>query len=395
MKSLKKLVVLAISMTMVSSIFTGCSYEGKSISDAYTKTQKASSSEFKTQIGLRFSGENLSTEEQQEMGKVIPMINGSKLTVNGKMNQSNNGKSGKMQADMLLQVGNVPMNMGLWVDANTENDKVNFKEILKVPDIQSSKMNGKQYIVLDSSNMNKNGTMSTDVAKVSQDMQKKFSEMIVKNMTSFDPKFKLITDEGNQYWDLVDGARNVHVYEVKLNDKNFKDLIKYTSNSLVNSKDAKDFLKDYLTTVVKVSSDKQQASVSQADIDKAFSDFEKGLPQFTTNMNKVLNAFDGVTLVGDKGIVIDFAVDSNGYVVGQKGNIDLVFDAPKFISTVESLSNAKNNNTANKLTGVYKLGIDFNTNTFNINKNVEIKFPEINNQNSIQYEELLSQKKIK
>lgn len=395
MKSLKKLVVLAISMTMVSSIFTGCSYDGKSISDAYTKTQKASSSEFKTQIGLRFSGENLSSEEQQEMGKVIPMINGSKLTVNGKMNQSNNGKSGKVQADMLLQVGSVPMNMGIWVDANTGNDKVNFKEILKMPDVQSSKMNGKQYVVLDSSSMSKDGTMSTDIAKVSQDMQKEFSQMVVKNMISFDPKFRLISNEGQQYWDLADGAKNVQVYEVKLDDKNFKDLIKYTSNSLVSSKDARDFLKDYLTAVEKISSDKQQSAAKQAEIDKSFSNFEKQLPQFTTNMNRVLDAFDGVTLVGDKGIVIDYAIDSNGYIVGQRGNIDLIFDAPKFISVVENLSNAKNNNTANKLTGVYKLGIDFNTDTFNINKNVEIKFPEVNSQNSIKYEELLSQNKIK
>lgn len=395
MKSLKKLVVLAVSMAMVSSVFTGCSYEGKSLSDAYSKTQKVTSSEFKTQIGLRFSGENLSAEEQQEMGKVIPMINGSKLTLSGKMNQSNDSKNAKMQADMLLQVGNMPMNMGIWVDANTSNDKVNFKEILKVPDIQSSKMNGKQYIVLDSSNMTENGAMNADITKVSQDMQKQFSQMVAKNMTSFDPKFKLITDEGTQYWDLTDGARNVHVYEVKLNDKNFKDLIKYTSNSVVNSKDARDFLKNYLTTVLKVSSDKQKVSVTQAEIDKAFSDFEKGLPQFTTSMNKVLDAFDGVTIVGDKGIVIDFAVDSNGYVVGERGNIDLVFDAPKFISAVQSLSNTKNNDTVNKITGVYKLGIDFNTNTFNINKNVEIKFPEVNSQNSIQYGDLLSQNKIK
>ncbi|NMM61596.1 hypothetical protein HBE96_02575 [Clostridium sp. P21] len=395
MKSLKKLVTLAISMTMVSSIFTGCSYEGKSLSDAFTKTQKATSSEFKTQIGLRFNAENLSAEEQQEIGKAIPMINASKLTMNGKMNQSNNGKSGKMQADMAVQVGNMPINMGLWIDTNTANDKVDFKEILKMPDAQSSKMNGKQYIVLDSSNINENGAVGADLAKTSQDMQKKLSELTIKSMASFDPKFKLITDEGTQYWNLADGARNVHVYEIKLNDKNFKDLIKYTSNSIVNSKETKDFLKDYLTTVTKVSADKGQAATTQAEIDKSFSDFEKGLPQFTTNMNKVLNAFDGVTLVGDKGIVIDYAVDSNGYIVGEKGNIDLVFDSPKFMSVVQDLSNTKNNNAANKLTGIYKLGIDFNTSIFNINKNVEIKFPEINSQNSIRYEDLISQNKIK
>ena len=135
----------------------------------------------------------------------------------------------------------------------------------------------------------------------------------------------------------------------------------------------------------------EEAKASQAEIDKAFSDFDKGLPAFTAQMNKVLNSFDGVPLIGDKGIVIDYAVDNDGYIVNEKGNIDLVFDAPKFIAAVQSLSGTSE---PNKLTGVYKLGIDFNTNTFNINKNVEVKFPEVNSQNSIQYEDLIAKDKL-
>jgi hypothetical protein len=396
MKNLKKLVTVAISMAMISSVFTGCSSDAKSLSDAFTKTQKVTSSEFKTEIGVRFSADNLSAQEQQEVNKAIPMINGSKMTVNGKMNQNGDDKTGKMQADVAMQVGSMPINMGLWVDSSVANDKVAFKEIIKMPDMQSSKMGGKQYIVLDSSKMGENNAMSMDFAKASGDMQKKFSEMIVKNIASFDPSFKLVTDKGYQYVNLPDGARNVRVYEVKLNDKNVKDLIKYSSNNLVNNKEARDLLKEYSTTVMKASANKEQIAANQAEIDKSFSEFEKELPQFTTKMNKTLTAFDGVTLVGDKGIVIDYAVDSNGYIVNEKGNIDLVFDAPKFTAAVESLNDTNNAaTTTNKLTGIYKLGIDFNTNTFNINKNVDVQFPEVNSENSIQYQDLIGQTKVK
>ena len=138
-------------------------------------------------------------------------------------------------------------------------------------------------------------------------------------------------------------------------------------------------MKDYLIAVTKVSTlNAEEAKTQQGEIDKAFSDFEKGLPQFTNQMNKVLNSFDKVAIVGQKGIVIDYSVDNNGYIVNEKGNMDFVFDAPKFVDVVDSLNGTT---TPNKPTGVYKLGIDFNTTTFNINKNVEIKFPELHSTN--------------
>lgn len=106
---------------------------------------------------------------------------------------------------------------------------------------------------------------------------------------------------------------------------------------------------------------------------------------------KLAASFDEVPLIGDKGIVIDYAVDNDGYIVNEKGNIDLVFDAPKFIAAVQGL---RGTNEPNQLTGVYKLGIDFNTNTFNINKDVEVNLPEVNSENSIPLEELTGQNKL-
>lgn len=393
MKSLKKLVLIGAVVAMSTSLFTGCSYEGKALSDAFSKTQKITSSETKTEMGLRFTAENLSAEEQKEVSKVIPMINSSKMTINTKVNQNEDGKVAKMQADVAMQLGTMPLDMGIWADVNMANGKDEFKEIIKVPAAQAQKMSGKQYVILDSSKMGKTNGTNVDLSKASEDMQKKFSQMILGSMASFDPGFKIVTDTGYTYMNLPDGRKLVHTFEVKLDDKKFKDLIKYTSNNLINNKEAKGLLKDYLTTVTKISvASEEEAKANQAGIDKAFSDFDKGLPEFTSQMNKVLNSFDGVTLIGDKGIVIDYAIDSNGYVVNEKGNIDLVFDSAKFIPVVQSLSGTS---TSNKLTGVYKLGIDFNTSTFNINKNVEIKFPEVNSENSIQFQDLISESKIK
>jgi hypothetical protein len=291
-----------------------------------------------------------------------------------------------------MKFGDMPLDVGVWVDSSTENGNIAFKEIIKMPAMASSEMNGKQYIVLDSSKMSGANGMGMDFSKLtqsSQDMQKKLSELVIKNMATFDPGFELVTKKGSEYMNLPGGSKAVRFYEVKLDDKNFKDLVKYTSNNFVNNADAKSFLKDYMVTMIKASNLKEEeATAAQAEIDKSFSEFEKGLPEFTTKMNKVLDSFDGVTLVGDKGIVIDYGIDDNGYIVSEKGNIDLVFDAPKFTSVVQSLSGTS---TPSKLTGVYKLGIDFNTEIFNINKSVVVNFPEVTSENSIQYQDLINQ----
>jgi hypothetical protein len=393
MKNLKKLTAIGMAMAMTISIFTGCSTEGKTLSDAFSK--KATSAEFKTEIGLRFTAENLSSEEKEGAAKIIPMVNNSKLTMSGKVNESSDGKTGKLQTDVAVQSGSVPINMSIWADTNLENDKPVVKEIIKVPSVMEPQMNGKQYLVLDTSTMDKDSSTSLNFNKlssVSEDMQKKLSALVDKSIMNLNPGFQIVTDKGHNIMTLPDGTKDVDVFEVKLDDKSFKNLVKYTSNNLVNNKDARDFLKDYIITVMQASNLKpEELKTSQAEIEKSFSDFEKGLPQFNTEMNNILNAFNGVTLVGDKGIVIDYAIDSDGYIVNEQGNIDLVFDAAKFIPVVQKLSGISTTAAPNKLTGIYNLGIDFNTNTFNINKDVEIKLPEINEQNSIKFENLMKE----
>lgn len=397
MKSLKKLTAIGMAMAMTISFFTGCSYEGQKLADALSK--KVTSSEFKTEIGLRFAAENLSAEEKEGMTQVIPMLNNSKFIMSGKANQSSDGKTGKLQADMSIQSGSMPINMSIWADTSLQNGKPVVKEIIKLPTVLQQQMNGKQYLVLDTASMQKDSSTSADfdkISTVSEDMQKKLSKIVNNTILNFNPGFRVVTDRGYKNIKVPEGTKEVHVFEVKLDDKSFKQLVKYASNNLVNNKDARDFLKDYMMTVMQFSNLKpEELKASQAELEKSFTNFEKGLPEFNKQMTKTLNAFDGITLVGDKGIVIDYAIDRAGDIVNEKGNIDLVFDAAKFIPIVQNLNGTSTTTEPNKLTGIYKLGIDFDTTTFNINKKAEITLPEVNESNSIKYEDLMKQPEAK
>lgn len=398
MRNLKKLAAIGMAMAMTMSFFTGCSYEGKTLADALSK--KVTSSEFKTEIGLRFTADNLSAEEKEGVTQIIPMINGSKLTMTGKVNESSDGKTGKLQSDVTVKSGSMPMdmNMSIWADTNLENDKTVVKEIIKVPSMLEQQMNGKQYLVLDSKTMQGDST-SVDfdkISTVSEDMQKKLSAVVTNSIMNFNPGFKFVTDRGYKNIKVPEGTKQVHVFQVKLDDKGFKQLVKYASSNLVNNKDARDFLKDYIITVMQFSNlNPEELKTSLAEVEKSFADFEKGLPEFNKQMNKTLSAFDAVPLVGAKGIVIEYAIDRAGYIVNEKGNIDLVFDSAKFIPVVQNLNGTSTTAEPNKLTGVYNLGIDFDTTNFNINKNVEIKLPEVNEQNSIKFEDLMKEPEAK
>lgn len=398
MKKLKKLTAIGMAMAMTMSFFTGCSTEGVTLANAFGK--KVTSEEFKTEISLRLTAENLSAKEKENTAKIIPMLNNSKLTMNGKINQTSDGKAGKLQADVAVQSGStVPINMSIWADTNLKDGNPTVKEIIKVPSMLEQQMNGKQYLVLDTADMKKDSSTSMDfdkISKISEDMQQKVSTIVTKSILNIDPGFKLVTDKGSKSMMLPDGEKDVHVFQVKLDDKNFKKLVKSASNGLVNNKETRDFLKDYIITVMQASNLKtEELKTSQAEIEKSFADFEKGLPEFNTKMNNILDSFDGVTLVGSRGIVINYAIDSNGDIVNEQGNIDLVFDAAEFIPVVQRLSGTSDTAKPNKLTGVYNLGIDFNTSSFNINENVEITLPEINDKNSIKFEDLMKEPEAK
>ena len=206
MKNLKKLVLVGISAVMTASLFTGCSYEGNKLSDAFTKTQKITSLESKTELGLRFSAENLSAEEQKQMNEVIPMMNNSNMTINSKVNQSGDGKTAKMQSDVAIKLGDTPMNIAVWADVNDNNG---FKEIIKMPPTEKDKINGKEYVVLDSSKMGVPTDKNADFQKIVEDMQKKLSEIMIANMATFDPGFKLVTDKGFSYVNSPDGVKYI------------------------------------------------------------------------------------------------------------------------------------------------------------------------------------------
>ena len=102
-----------------------------------------------------------------------------------------------------------------------------------------------------------------------------------------------------------------------------------------------------------------------------------------------MDILDDVTLIGQRGIVIDYTVNSQGYIINEKGNADFVVDAAKLGKAIAEIAGetvAEEPTTA----GVYSIGIDFDTDIFNINGDVKVEMPTITKENSMTVEELVA-----
>ena len=111
---------------------------------------------------------------------------------------------------------------------------------------------------------------------------------------------------------------------------------------------------------------------------------KKDLPELKKKFNKFMDDFKDVKLLGEEGIVIEYGVNNDGYIVREVGKIDLNID-------LKSIGEATGNSALVEDLGILKLEINFNTKNYNINKDMKINMPKVNEQNSLDYKDILEQ----
>jgi hypothetical protein len=254
-----------------------------------------------------------------------------------------------------------------------------------------SSMPGKEYMVMDLGEMMKapevNGQVTTmdyaDTMKLIKEFQSKTSAFLVKYLAQYDPGFKFIADADTR--DIITPERTVkaHVYQVKLDDKAAKKLVRYTVNNFAGNQDAMDFMVEYLKLIEKFAVSAPGTENPAAELDNLMADFEKEKPAALETFNKFMDHIDSIQLIGDKGITLEYAVDENGYLVSQSGSMNFVLDLAK----LEGIEGAQD--SIPESTGIYNIGIDFSMLTYNINKDMTIEMPVLTPENSIDYSDML------
>ena len=398
MIKIKKVVALSVGLIMSASLFTGCSTDGLALMNAFGKSQTINSMQSQTDISVKVSSSGMTAQEEEMMGTMLPMINGTKLSILTKTNQNKEKTIAQMQSDMSLKLGQMPdpINMSVWVDVDTTKAKPVLNEVFSIPQLLSAQLpkelQGKDYMVMNLSDMTKGapGMPQINYKKLmsfSKEFQPKFLDFMVKYAKQFNPKTDYIKHVGSENFLENNKMQSSDTYQVKLTDKSFKDLMHYTVNNLAESTDAMNFVKEYMTSMMSVYDvTDAQNKTNQEEIDKAFDNLTTQLPQGLATLNKALDSIEDLKILGDNGITINYTVNDDGYIIKEKGNAEFVIDLP---SIIKLAGNTTEVSSPSNPTGIYTIGVSFNTDMTNINEKVDIVSPKVNTTNSFNYTDIM------
>lgn len=389
MKSVKKLTALLIVISIFVGLLSGCTAtaEGKALFDAMVKSQGIRSSMNDIEMSLKLDSAGLSEKDSAGFAQASAMLKDVKWSMNMKQITNEELTASKSEVGMKMSMGGISMDMGAWVEMDLTGSEPVLKEIIKVPSMVFAaypSLAGKEYLVMDLNDMMKTSGTGTsgevaDISgfmKVSKELKEKADVFLSSYLAQYDPGFKLITDAGMREITTPEGKVNAHIYKISLDDKSAKQLVRYTVNNLADNKDAMAFVIEYVKLVQQVSVSANPQAGQSVEFDKMLADFETKKPELLTKFNGFMDGIENTRLIGDKGIVLEYAIDEKGFIVSQSANMDIVMD----MSMLSGMTGAEN-----AAPGTISAAIGFNMLTYNINKDMNIEMPSLTAENSMDF----------
>lgn len=383
---MRKFGVVALILA-ISVVFTGCTNNEVKLYNAIMKSQDITSMESDTNISLNLEGEGFSKEDQQGLQEVANMLKDSKISIHQKMVQNEEKTSARAQVKTGLNFAGMDMDMKVWVDTDMSGDTPKMVEIIKMPKTLMTQMSPedseKAYIVYNFEDMVNSGQEVNfkELMNFSKEMQPKMINFMKDYHKNFDPGFEIASYKGKRDID----EKTLSIYEVKLDDASFKELIRYMVNSSMDNENTIKFIEEYMNAVMGLvqipDSEKESA---KEEMSQEIGKLQNNLPELKKQFNEFMDNFKDVKILGDKGIVIEYGVNSDGYIAHQSGKIDMNID-------LKAIGKAIGNDTLVKNSGVLRLGINYNTKNYNINKDMRINMPSVNKRNAMYYKDILEQ----
>jgi len=388
MKFLFKLICLFIAAFVLVTVLAGCSSDELTLFNAMLNSESIKTMESKTEISMKMEASGLSESDQEKLEMVLPLLNSSRLVIDQKLSRNEDKTVAKSQISADISLGGISMNTEIWVDYDITGSEPKLKEIIKLPLIASMGMpeeyKGKEYMVLDLTQRPEMEGSSMASLKQMLDMNriltKEFTEFLKKYAAQLKPGFEVVKLKERK---TVSG-KPLQVYELKLDDQTFKALLKHAVNNFIEDKDALSLIEKYLTSMASMPGFTAEGREdSQAELEETLADLNAGMPKFKEQFNKIMDALDDVKIIGDKGVTIRYTIDSQGYIVGETGTLDIEINKPAIEQAVKSLD-PDSYDVADSVSSneVYKFTFDFTTTISNINKAVDIQLPELNDENS-------------
>lgn len=376
---MKKLTALILVLALAIGL-TGC-YGGElKLYNAFAKMQDITSVEADTEIGFTMETEGFSEDEQKILEQVISTLNDSKIKLHQKQTMNKDKTISKAIIDTNLKSKDNDMDMKIWLDMDASGDNLKLVEIFKLP---QSLMNtafpeeaSKEYVVYDIASQLNAEDKEVDMKEImefSKEFQSKMGEFMKEFSKDFKPSKNMIVAKGDK---LVNGQK-LEMFELKLNDAELKELVKYIVNYSLDKEDGMQLVKDYLKAVMSVADvPEAEKAEMEKELKEGMEEFENQLPEVKAKFNEFMEKYKNVKVLGDKGIVIEYGINKEGYIAYENGSINLELN-------LEDIAKHMGKEDL-EIKGIIRLGFNYNSKLYNINSDdVKIEMPKVDEKNSI------------
>lgn len=383
---MKKVSILLLIVIMSVSL-AGCKSSNVELYNAMEKMGEVTSLESETELGFQVKAEGFEESQEEIINQMITGLNDLKVVLNQKSIANKEQTKAQAEGKMGVEFGGVSMDMEVWSDVDMDGSKMN--SIIKMPAMFTSMMGpevmNKEYIIYDIGKMMKSQDQEVnfeEMIKLQKEIQPKIVELVKDIQKNFKLAFEIIELKEEK---VVNGEK-VKVYELKLDDKALKELTKELVDTTLDNEGTRKFIVEYIDTVMNMQSFKLNEDLDEKEIKEEMAEvtdsLEDNMGKFKEEFNKFMEKTKDINILGEEGISIEYTVNKAGYIVETKGILDFKIDLEQIAKTMEE--------KPEDMKGLLSFKIDFNTKNKNINsKDIKIKLPELNKENSIDFLELM------
>ncbi|HYF74941.1 MAG TPA: copper amine oxidase N-terminal domain-containing protein [Candidatus Nitrosocosmicus sp.] len=385
-----KILSLLLALTLIAATgLTGCSVTDKAeLLNALEKSSQMTSCESYSQ--MRFTNVTFDTniEDLEVFQFFIPLLDGMGLEINQKINTNKEGTKVTMQTDSKATASDISEQTTLWASIDLEQQPPLNRQIIKLPATFTASLPedlaGKEYFVIDEDDLPEveqgNQQEYDELANAITDFQANLIELLKEHALNKDPNFVVIT----QLDDKVVNGERLSVYQVKLDNKSLKTILRYVLSELSENEQAKEIIKEMVVTMGTLAEGREAGE----DLQLALDTLANGDKTLKEELDIIMNALDDVTMLGSRGIEINYMINEDGYIVNQNGVFDFYMDSQEVEDAFEKISEETYDGKE-----IYKftfgMAMEFNTDISSINQPVNIDFPVITEENSFDFNDFL------
>lgn len=386
MKGYIKIFAVLTIMTIILSFLTGCDAGDKlELLDALEKTAEMQSWESRSQIRFTNVAFDTNIEAMLPLQLFIPLIDNLSLEAQQKVKQSTDKKRIRMQSDISIVSAGFSDRTTMWTDYDLGKQPPAAKQIIKLPASISASLPedlaGKEYFVMDQKDLPAGEDISsqdyTEMLNDMKDFQSDLIQLLKDHALNKDPGFIVV----RQLKDQVVNGEKMSLYQLKLDDKAFKTVMRYALSVFSENEQAKNMLRDFIMMLGSIA----EGTEAGQDISAAYSAIANGNAPLKNEVDLIMAAVDDVTFLGSRGIELNFLINKDRYIVNQNGVFDFHMDSQQVEDAFEEMAGDTGYDGKETYKFSFGMAMEFNTDTSSINQDIDVALPVLTKENSFDF----------